>query len=238
MTNPSALNTVRQPLMGTLIAIVLATAAGCVDAMGYLLLGGVLVAHMSGNTAVTAVSLQGGVWSKALGRISPLPGFLAGATLGNLLSRWLSKCCSRRALALGLFVELVLLAAFYALSWARPQAHVWGVTVLATAMGLQSATLRHVAKHDVRTTFITGMLVALVDESIDFLLRRQRRAWPGFHAGLWLGFFLGAFAAAWATARVGSSAILLAIALVSAAAVMAWGSSVSSEPSCEASSED
>jgi uncharacterized membrane protein YoaK (UPF0700 family) len=224
MSETKAPIAVRKPLVGSMLAISLATAAGCVDATGYLLLGGVLVAHMSGNTASSALELEQRLWSQALRHISPLPGFLAGAALGNLGARWLSKRRAPRALVLGLGLELVLLGLALLLIHLLPHAHVWCAALLATTMGLQNATLRRVAKHDVRTTFITGMLIAFVDESIDYFSDERSSARPGLHAGLWCGFFLGAFGGALATARFGQSAILVAMMFVLGAILLALAS--------------
>jgi hypothetical protein len=90
--------------------------AGCVDAVGYLLLGGVLVAHMSGNTAEGALRFEHGNWAGGLARLSPLPGFLLGAGLGNLAARALARN-GRWALCVALLAELAVLGVVSALGW-------------------------------------------------------------------------------------------------------------------------
>ncbi|HVZ33687.1 MAG TPA: YoaK family protein, partial [Polyangiaceae bacterium] len=170
------------------------------------------------------LELEQRLWSHALRHISPLPGFLAGAALGNWGARWLSKWRVPRALVLGLLMELVLLALARLLIHLLPCARVWCAALLATSMGLQNAALRRVAKHDVRTTFITGMLIAFVDESIEYFSKERSSARPGLHAGLWCGFFSGAFGGAWATARFGMSALFMAMAFVLCAIPLALGS--------------
>jgi uncharacterized membrane protein YoaK (UPF0700 family) len=202
------------------VAAGLALSAGFVDALGALLLGGILVAHMSGNTAVGALSLERGEWSKALVRLAPIPWFLAGAGCGRILSVRLGRQRRRRFSVL-LGVEVLALVGFLLLSWSRPGPHAPSVALLAVAMGLQSAALRHAAGHDVRTTFVTGMLIAIIDELIDWLFARgSDAAGPGFHGLIWGMFFVGAFAGAAAEPRFGARAALLPILLVSMIAVV------------------
>lgn len=203
------------------IAIVLATAAGCVDAMGYLLLGEVLVAHMSGNTAVGAVRLQRQNWTLTFNRLTPIPGFLVGIALGKLGVLALQQRRVRHVLPLALLAELLLLGGFIALAGWRPGARLPAIELLALAMGIQNAALHQAAGHQIRTTFVTGMLVSFVDESVDWILGRSRgEARPALHAGVWCGFFGGALMGAFATARWGPAATWVPMLLVSAAAVV------------------
>ncbi|HEX3852671.1 MAG TPA: YoaK family protein [Polyangiaceae bacterium] len=176
---------------------------------------------MSGNTAIGALNLEHRAWATALHRLSPIPSFLAGCALGRVMARRLDAHPCRFSLLLGF--EVLALCAFLGLSWSAPGPSAVSVALLALAMGVQSVALRHAAGHDVRTTFVTGMLVAFVDELVDWVLgvgvstRRQ----PWFHALIWASFCIGAFVGTAVVSRFGARAVLVPIVTISSVALIA-----------------
>lgn len=199
MNDGSSSDAPRERKPKALIALVLTAAAGFLDARGARELGGALVAHMSGNTAHLATRLTQDDLGGALRYVTPLVGFLIGLTISIVVAEVASRRRVHRTLALVLGLELVMLLGG---GLARALRHpLLGVFGWASAMGAQNATLRHVAGHQVRTTFVTGILVALTDEIVLGLLRREpRRAEPALlHAGIWTSFLFGALGGATAS---------------------------------------
>jgi uncharacterized membrane protein YoaK (UPF0700 family) len=217
------------------IALALAAAAGWTDTVAYLVFGHVFVAHMSGNTAAAAVHLQQGDWQGALHRGLPVPCFVLGTGGGFMLAEMVRKRGARRPLAAVLGLELSLLVAVLLAStpgWTP-------LFLLAAAMGVQSAALRHAAGHTVSTTFVTGMLVKMTDESVGAALARSRtqpeaprseaepscaaaraqRASGLLHLGLWLAFFGGGVTGAIAAPLFGHRAVVGPAVVVAIAAL-------------------
>jgi uncharacterized membrane protein YoaK (UPF0700 family) len=175
----------------TAVALLLAALAGSVDAAAYLALRDGFVAHMSGNTVHAAIATAHGWWITGLVRLLPVPGFVIGAGVGRMLADAARARGRQQRLTLVLLGEGALLLLAYIVHRGAPLA---ALPLTAAAMGLQNAALRHVAGHELRTTFVTGMLVAFADECVAVWvhgLRSQRRL-VILHAGVWLAFSVGA----------------------------------------------
>jgi uncharacterized membrane protein YoaK (UPF0700 family) len=192
------------------VALALSVCAGFVDAVGARKLGGVLVAHMSGNTAHAARRVTGLDWSRVLHYSAPLAGFLLGLALTVTVAELAHRRGVRRRLALVLVLELALLGLGAA---AGTRAPLFASVAWAGAMGAQNAALRHVAGYEVRTTFVTGMLVAFVDELVLSVSRAEpeRRPEAWLHGGVWLSFFAGAAGGSLAPPSLAPPAFALAV---------------------------
>jgi uncharacterized membrane protein YoaK (UPF0700 family) len=155
------------------LVILLAGAAGCLDAVGYLMLG-LFTANMTGNTILLGLSLGRAAWAEALHNVVAIAAFVAGAGAGTLVVR------SLRRLAHGLGAEALVLALAVA-AWivfgaprgriAEPAAY-WLIALLAAAMGIQSAAVRRVGEQRVATTYVTGTLTTLATDTASDLLDR------------------------------------------------------------------
>lgn len=165
------------------MAVLLAWVAGIVDAIGYLTLFRLFTAHMSGNSVEMGLRLGQGEWGEALRRAVPIPLFVCGVALGAALSEAAARRGVRSTFALVLGLEAALLLAFmlYASGLLRggsiPTTADWTyylpVALLVVAMGLQTATLQRVGGRTVRTTYVTGMLTNLAQESVAYLFWRH-----------------------------------------------------------------
>jgi uncharacterized membrane protein YoaK (UPF0700 family) len=215
--------------MGPLaMAVLLAWTAGFVDALGYLALSHVFTAHMSGNTVAAASSFVSGQWSDISRRGFPIPMFVLGVFVGALLTRTMRGKQFRRVFAPCFALEALLLGTFVALTWKSKTPIAGGlhsyplVALLAAAMGLQNATLRHARDISVRTTFITGMLVNMGEKAAGYVARcfvtqksglDSRRRHEGKqalkYAMLWFGMFTGAICGGWLEALWGTLSLLL-----------------------------
>ncbi len=194
----------------------LAWVAGYVDAVGFLTLAGLFVAHMSGNTVRLGVFVGGGDWSLAAQRFVPIVFFTLGVAFGLALCEALSRR-STPAPARVLGLEAVLLLVFMVVGRAvvgsgSTTAGSWDYYLLAivvvVAMGLQNVALRRVAGLPIHTTFVTGILTSVGEEVVNgwYARRDLRRAGAmprhdddahvafrraRLHGGIWLSYLAG-----------------------------------------------
>lgn len=198
------------------LAFPLAGVGGFVDAVGFLTLAGLFVAHMSGNTIRLGVFVGDGDWSLAAARLVPIVVFTVGVAGGIALIEALRRRSSPAPAARVLSIEAGLLLAFMLVG----QALLNGGTVAAgsgdyyllaviavLAMALQNAALRRVAGVPVHTTFVTGILMHIAEETVNgwYAWRDARRtgitasddaARTAFrrarlHSGVWLSYLAG-----------------------------------------------
>ena len=198
------------------MAFPLAWVAGYIDAVGFLTLAGLFVAHMSGNTVRLGVFAGGGDWSLAAQRLVPIVVFTLGAVVGIALC----EALGRRSIPVAarvLGIEAVLLLVFMLVGRAvlgsdSAPAGSWDYYLLATvvvlAMGLQNVALRRAAGLPIHTTFVTGMLTYLGEEIVHgwYARRDLRRAGVArdrnddahvafrrarLHGGVWLSYLVG-----------------------------------------------
>ena len=212
MTNPDV--EIRPSAYGT--AFPLAWVAGYVDAVGFLTLAGLFVAHMSGNTVRLGVFVGGGDWSLAAQRFVPIVVFTLGVIAGIVLCEALSRG-SIPVPARVLGMEAVLLLVFMLVGRAvlgsdSASAGSWDYYLLATvavlAMALQNVAVRRVAGLPIHTTFVTGMLTYVGEEVVRgwYARRDLRRAGVArhrdddahvafrrarLHGGVWLSYLAG-----------------------------------------------
>lgn len=207
------------------VAFPLAIVGGYVDAVGFLTLAGLFVAHMSGNTVRLGVFLGDGDWSLAAQRLVPIIVFTLGVIAGVALIEALRRRAAPAPAARVLSVEVLLLLAFMLVGRAVLGGHTatggsWDYYLLATlavlAMGWQNAALRRVAGVPLHTTFVTGILTHLADEAVNgwYAWRDLHRSGTArraddaagiafrrarLHGGVWLSYLgggvLGAFIA-------------------------------------------
>jgi uncharacterized membrane protein YoaK (UPF0700 family) len=194
------------------VALTLAAVGGFVDAVGYITLLGVFVAHMSGNSAAMGAHLGQGKTVAALARAAPIPLFVLGAAGGAVLIEVLARRGVRSTAAVVLSLEALLLLAVMLFGDAELSHGVvagqrgWTfyvvIVLAATAMGLQTSALRRLAGQTVRTTFVTGMLTHLGEEAAKFALPATR---PSASSGrlrllilVWLCYAAGAVFGGWA----------------------------------------
>jgi uncharacterized membrane protein YoaK (UPF0700 family) len=213
----------------------LSLAAGCVDAVGYLGLGRVFVANMTGNTVLLGLAVGQWEWEAALRAGTALAAFIGGVAAGVAI---LDQDRDDREVwppivTLALALELLVLVAF-AVGWGRaaPEPDEGATYVLiclsSLAMGVQSAAVRRLGVPGVATTYITGTLTNLTEEAI----ARLRSASPGrgsqapgsrpsarglvLPADVWLAYGLGAVLAGAIVVRQPSLAVVPSVIVLAA----------------------
>ena len=214
-------------------ARVLPLVAGFLDAVGFLALLRVFVAHMTGTTVVLGIGLGRGQWSVLLSSGLAIPFFLLGVLTGLEIDRRCERRGFARPLAVQLGVEAALLAIFTGLGVtvfrdSAPETATFGYIVLlflaTSAMGIQTASLRKVGVLSVHTTFMTGMMTKAIEVADKFVTepdrRRERRRTIVFLASVWAIYLFGAAAGAFTLDRI--DLWCLALPVVVLVGLIAW----------------
>jgi uncharacterized membrane protein YoaK (UPF0700 family) len=210
----------------------LSVIAGMVDLTGFLTLGHIFTAHVTGNLVVAAAeAVQGGPFNLAQGLAIPV--FML-----SLAAVWLIAHASRRrgaslARLLLLVQFLLLVAVLFFTVMARPSANPHGfaagiaVMIAVSAMACQYALLRLAIPGAISTAVMTGNLTNTVLSLLE-TLSRDRPLMPGaagrlrISVRLLLGFLVGCLVAAAAVTLLGDWAWSLPMGLAAIALVPAW----------------
>jgi len=161
--------------------------AGIADAVGYITMGAVFAANMTGNTVLAGIALAQGHWLDAWRHLAPLVAFFVGAMISRLLLRL------SRAPTASLLVEAAILAAVSLLP-VGPEA---AVMIVAFAMGVQASAITHFAGSAVSTVVVTSTLARSADAALDQLWPGDDRSPPAatnrrLLAFTWIGYLVGA----------------------------------------------
>ena len=222
------------------LLLLLAGAAGAIDAISYLGLGRVFTANMTGNTVLLGLALVQADHQEALRASLALVGFLGGATLGAwIVEKGPSAGLWPRAVTVALTLEWGFLMVF-AVGWlytgggaATFAARGSLIVLSALAMGVQSASARRLEVSGIATTYITGTVTTLATWLMRWLGRggangslppragttdsgapRQARRAVGLLAAVW-GIYIGGAMAAGACVRLSPElAVLFPLALM------------------------
>jgi len=194
--------------------VLLAGAAGCVDAASFLGLQEVFTANQTGNTVLLGIALGRGEWEAVARSGMALGLFCAGVMAAALVLRGSAQGWTRRVTGV-LAAEAVVLAAIAAL-W-EPLGTMALIGLAATAMGLQSAAAQQVAVPGVTTTFVTGTLTRVFTRLVTRTTSRRLEATP---AASWALYLAGAIAGGWLSRdfseatgmAVGAAVLVVAIA--------------------------
>jgi uncharacterized membrane protein YoaK (UPF0700 family) len=147
--------------------VLLTLAAGSADAAGYLGLGKIFTANMTGNIVLLGIAVSEGRSADTYRALFSLAAFVAGACAGGWLCARVEKKSWTPEISLVLGCEAALLLAF-AIFWAllapdRLFAFAYPlITLLSLSMGLQSAAVHRLGVPGVVTTVVTGTLTSLI----------------------------------------------------------------------------
>jgi uncharacterized membrane protein YoaK (UPF0700 family) len=169
-----------------ILAVCLSALAGCVDAIGFLHLGGYFISFMSGNSTRFAVNLADGHMPAILllGKILAL--FVAGTMLGVLVRHFSKPYLSGMVAVLVCVTALLAAAAFSH----RAGLDMLAIACMTLAMGAENAVLQRNGDVVIGLTYMTGTLVKIGQRLADVLLGGARFAWLPYVI-LWLGLLLG-----------------------------------------------
>jgi uncharacterized membrane protein YoaK (UPF0700 family) len=179
------------PARDTLRATTLTVIAGIADAVGYITMGGVFAANMTGNTVLAGIAAAQRNYTDAWNHLAPLIAFFVGAMLSRLLLRLSHKPTA------GLLVEAALLAVVAVLPFGPETA----VLIIALAMGVQASAITHFSGNAVSTVVVTSTLARTAEAVLDRLWPGEKKPLPAVTnlpllALTWIGYLAGAVAGA------------------------------------------
>lgn len=186
--------------------MLLAMAAGGMDALGLLGLGGVFTSALSGNTVLLGISMAQGRLGEAFLCSVVFLGFIPGAILGAAFLRKTPKSPQWNVrTTLALVMECVILMAFVTLLFfiggSNETMILMPLVFLSSlAMGLQYMTMLRLNVSGVTTTFVTSTVVNLACRLAvpdgGGTEARQGSRWKDrtnrFLASVWVSYFVGA----------------------------------------------
>ncbi|MFG3045928.1 YoaK family protein [Streptomyces sp. NPDC048241] len=199
-----------------LVLLVLTVVSGLIDAVGYLGLGRVFTANMTGNVIVLGFAAVGAPGFSVPLTATSLGCFLLGAAAGGRLTSRVRRATRLRWTRLTLTAEALLVGASAAIAFAwpgEPRTRYALIALTALAMGLRNATVRALAVPDLTTTVLTMTLTGLAAESR--LGSGTGHRAPRRTAAV-LAMFGGACLGAWLVLHHGLGIPLLLAALASA----------------------
>jgi uncharacterized membrane protein YoaK (UPF0700 family) len=179
------------------------------------------VSHMSGAVSRLGIDLATRNLADLRVVVSIVGGFLAGAMVSGMVIGG-RKLRPGRRYAVALLIEGGVLAVAVAL---LRGGNALGVTLAATACGIQNAMASSYYGLDIRTTHVTGIVTDLGVMMGHWIRHRRVPPWKlMLLLGILTGFFAGGLAGAAAFRRVGVTALAFASAacLAAGAAYYAW----------------
>ena len=176
---------VRPQIQATLLTVI----AGIADAVGYVTMGGVFAANMTGNTVLAGIAGAESRYGDAAKHLAPLIAFFVGAMLARLLLRLWHRPMFPILLEAAIIGALALL----------PLTSESAVLVLAFAMGLQASAITQFGGVSVSTVVVTSTLARTADAALDHLWPPEAGklpvvATPGLLLMTWTGYLAGAVA--------------------------------------------
>ena len=154
------------------LALVLTTVGGFVDAVGYIALFQVFTANMSGNSIHIGMSLSQRDWSDLLRPFCAVIFYVVGMLVTRIAIEIAGRTGVTRIASFTFALEAVLLVGF---AHASPRMHLGQlvqlhspayfafVAMLSFAMGVQTATLTNFGALNIYTTFVTGTLTKMTE---------------------------------------------------------------------------
>jgi len=192
-------------------AALLCLIAGYVDIIGYIDLGGVFAANMTGNSVLLVLAMVRGEAARSASYLLTLSAFLAGAIAAAALRR----VTRRPVLPL---VGAALLVALAALAHLPPN---WELPVLAFGMGLQGAAITRFGPTSLQTVVVTGTMIRLADNLVAQAMPERGESTASatrLDALAWFAYVAGAALAMAAQHAMAQPLILGAAALLGVAA--------------------
>ena len=226
------------------IAILLTFTAGIVDIVGYMTVYHIFVAHMTGTTVHLGNKLEAGAWADAARAFVTIASFVVGSVMGRAVIEGGARTRKRTVASWTMAAEAVLVLFFVwigagVLQQFTPQTMPVGTSclllgLLATAMGLQTATLTRIGPLTIHTTFVTGMLNKLAQETARWLFwiydswrkdrslahlmdnSRKHIAFRNaeFMLAIWFSYMLGSVAGTWMDSRWKTAALYLPVCIL------------------------
>nr|WP_209684030.1 YoaK family protein [Arthrobacter stackebrandtii] len=190
------------------LAAVLACAAGFVDAVGFIHLGGYFVSFMSGNSTRGGTSLAEGNWMGFAIAFGLVAAFLFGVITAAILRRLVP---SRKRLAVLLYVTAALASAVALFDlgvagWLAP-------AMMAVAMGAENVIFERDGEVSIGLTYMTGTLVKMGQHIANAVTGGDKTLWQRY-ALLWLSLTTGSIIGGVAYLALNLNALWIAVAVL------------------------
>lgn len=154
--------------------LLLCLAAGMVDVIGYLGLGHVLTANMTGNIVLLGIAIARAQEFIVLRSLIALAGFIAGnAIAARMIGTNHTKNGWSPRVTRVFVVESILLLIF-AIVMISPYSEQLAyllIAILAAAMGMQTTAARRIGIAGISTTVLTNNLAAVVEDAVSIIQR-------------------------------------------------------------------
>ncbi|MGH9582807.1 MAG: YoaK family protein [Bryobacteraceae bacterium] len=185
-----------------LVAALLTWIGGFVDAVGFLSLGRLYTANMSGNSVSIGIQISGLSWFEMFRRLWPVITFVIGLLLCRILLEFDARQRIRSVASIVFVCEIVLLApvciAGAMPGGASPSLQFAFVALLALAMGAQNGALTRFSSLTLHTGFVTGTLLKFAEQFAKYLMQvfdrlrgREASNKKPLHLSAWLlGIYL------------------------------------------------
>jgi uncharacterized membrane protein YoaK (UPF0700 family) len=149
--------------------LLLCMTSGIVDVIGYLGLGHVFTANMTGNIIMLGLAIGHAQELAVLRSVIALTGFIIGNALAaSILGRNKEKTFWPSAVTIILGIECLILIAFDLISGPRVTSHTiyFLIALLRVAMGMQTTAARCLGIAGISTTVLTNNLANVVEDLI------------------------------------------------------------------------
>ena len=152
------------------VAALLTWIAGFVDAVGFVSLGGIYTANMSGNSVAIGIRAAAQNWPEMIHRLWPVMLYVAGLLLCRILIEIGARERIRAIASFAFAAEIALLvpASLTTSAHAAANSYLY-IALLALAMGIQNAALTRFSSLSLHTGFVTGTLLKATEEFTKFL---------------------------------------------------------------------
>ncbi|MGH9345567.1 MAG: YoaK family protein [Terriglobia bacterium] len=156
-----------------LVAVLLTWVAGFVDAVGFISLGRIYTANMSGNSVSVGIAISSQNWVVLFYRIWPVITYVGGLISCRILLEIGARERIRAIASVAFASEIVLLAPVCILGLpprpASSELPIAYIALLAFAMGAQNGILTRFSSHTLHTGFVTGTLLKFAEQFTKFL---------------------------------------------------------------------
>lgn len=148
-----------------IMLVLLACVAGSVDVISYYKLGHVFTANMTGNTVMLGLSIGQGKLASSIHSLAALGGFFTGSLIGAYIIEN-TKTGWTHYVTLGIAIETIIILSVVIIWFHEGDVLsnfvlYISIILLAVAMGIQSATIRHLKIPGIVTTFLTGTITSI-----------------------------------------------------------------------------
>lgn len=188
--------------------VLLCATGGYVDAFGFIALGSVFPANMTGNTVLLGIAVARGEWPRVTTFALTLGAFFLGALAASILKR-----IFRRPL-----ISFALAAALLIFAQLAPMGTREDLMLVAAVMGLQGASLSRFGGINLQTVVVTGTILNLADGIVSRCwLDRGKAGTPADVTApgvAWFAYATGAAAGAVAVELVQRPLLIPAVVLV------------------------